>query len=382
MSVYKPKGKPHYLYDFQIGGNRFHGTTGKGSKAEARAVEDATRKRAQAQIEAARTAKDAPLTLDLAVGRYWTEAGQHRSNAGDLWRDLGRLVDYFGKDRLLSDITDDDVAKLVAWRRGHRVARQRKHNTTVENPLISPSTVNRSTTEVLQRVFTRARRLWKVRLENEPTWHLHMLAEPRERIRELRHDEDMALSAALDPDYESLRRFSLASGLRMRESLLRWSQVDFAAGVIVTVGKGDEPIRLPMTATMRTILQSRTGHHADWVFTYAAKRARDGRGRDLRYPITASGLKTHWRRRKAKAGVSDYRWHDNRHTFATGLLRTTGNLKLVQRGLNHRKIETTAKYAHVLDHELRAGMEAADRNRAGDAETHVKVPTKVPTEIG
>src|SRR5260370_786454 len=80
-------------------------------------------------------------------------------------------------------------------------------------------------------------------------------------------------------------------------------------------------------------------------------------------PITAEGLNTHWRRRRAAAGVKDFRWHDNRHTFATQLLRETGNLKLVQRGMNHRSMTTTGKYAHVLDEDLLAGMEAASRNR-------------------
>lgn len=58
--------------------------------------------------------------------------------------------------------------------------------------------------------------------------------------------------------------------------------------------------------------------------------------------------------------MQDYRWHDNRHTFATVLLRATRNLRLVQKALDHADIETTIKYAHVLDEEIRAGMEAAD----------------------
>ena len=52
------------------------------------------------------------------------------------------------------------------------------------------------------------------------------------------------------------------------------------------------------------------------------------RVRGERYPITPHGLKTHWRRRRARAGVSGFRWHHNRHDFATELLRATGNLKL------------------------------------------------------
>jgi hypothetical protein len=60
--------------------------------------------------------------------------------------------------------------------------------------------------------------------------------------------------------------------------------------------------------------------------------------------------------------VADYRWHDNRHTFATGLLRATGNLKLVQNALHHARIEPRSNTL-VLDDELRAGMEQADRAR-------------------
>ena len=71
--------------------------------------------------------------------------------------------------------------------------------------------------------------------------------------------------------------------------------------------------------------------------------------RGERYPITVSGVKTSWRRLRKAAGVSDFRFHDFRHDFATKLLRKTGNLKLVQRALNHADLKTTARYAHVLD---------------------------------
>lgn len=79
----------------------------------------------------------------------------------------------------------------------------------------------------------------------------------------------------------------------------------------------------------------------------------------------------------SKAGVIDYRFHDNRHTAVTRLLRATGNLRLVQRLLGHSNIETTTKYAHVTDGDLAAGMLAtAARNpRRG-----VEIPGKSPDE--
>ena len=52
-----------------------------------------------------------------------------------------------------------------------------------------------------------------------------------------------------------------------------------------------------------------------------------------------------------------------RHDFATKLLRKTRNLKLVQKACHHSKVTTTAKYAHVLDDEVAAGMEEATKSR-------------------
>jgi integrase len=197
-----------------------------------------------------------------------------------------------------------------------------------------------------------------------------MLPEPEERVRELRDDEDAALQAKMDPEYEAVSRFSLASGLRCDECLLLWSQVDLKAVRITRKGKGGRQISLPITSEMREILLSRAGHHPEYVFTYVCKRVRRSPVRVVgaRYPITAAGLETHWRCCRAAAGVKDFRWHDNRHTFATRLLRETKNLKLVQRGMNHQNVSTTAKYAHVLDEDLLAGMEAASQKRRGDSQ--------------
>ena len=41
----------------------------------------------------------------------------------------------------------------------------------------------------------------------------------------------------------------------------------------------------------------------------------------------------------------------------------TKNLKLVQRTLNHADIKITTKYAHVVDDEVAAGLEAMQKSR-------------------
>jgi hypothetical protein len=168
MSVYKPKGSPFYHYDFWWRGDRFHGSTRRTNRREAEAVESTERDRAKQRATASHAATTS-LKIDDVAGRYWLEVGQHHAGQKNTWRDLERLVEYFGSTKLLTEITDDDVARLVAWRRGHRVTRTKKRKDAEDAPLISNATVNRSTTEVLKKLFTRAK-AWGVRFDRGPNW--------------------------------------------------------------------------------------------------------------------------------------------------------------------------------------------------------------------
>jgi len=353
MSVYKPQGSPFYHYDFQWRGARFHGSTKRTDRREAQAVEKAERERVK---HTAAPVTSAGMTLDDAAGRYWHEAGQHHAGAENTERDLARLIAYFGAARPINTITGDDVAKLVAWRRGHRVASTDK--------LIAPATVNRSTTEVLKKLFTRAKRAWGLRFDREPDWRAHMLKEPEERVRELHEDEADRLDAAMRDDYAPLFGFVRATGQRKTECfMLRWSEVDWHTRQIKRKGKGGRDIMVPITDEVRAILWPLRGNHPECVFTYVAERTRDGKIKGQHYPITKSGLNTRWRRIRAAAGVTDFRFHDFRHDLATKLLRETGNLKMVMRALNHADLKTTARYAHVLDEDLAASLDRVQKSR-------------------
>jgi hypothetical protein len=126
MSVYKSTKSPYYRYDFVIEGHRFHGSTRCETRREAETVERQHRERARERVKELRRAQTS-MQLDDVAGRYWLEVGQFHAGADDTERDLARLVDWLGKTKLLTEITDADVSALVAWRRGHRVTRSRKH---------------------------------------------------------------------------------------------------------------------------------------------------------------------------------------------------------------------------------------------------------------
>jgi integrase len=268
-------------------------------------------------------------------------------------------VSYFGPTTPLTDIDDTAVAKLVAWRRGHRVKGGK------DAPMISPATVNRSTTKVLKRLFSFAKSE-RAQFEREPTWARHWLKEPEERVRELHDDEADRLDAAMREDYGPFFDFVRASGMRLNECVgLNWSEVNFGTRQIVKTGKGGRRISFPITSNIREVLFPLQGHHPVAVFTYVAKYGHQGRGivRGRRYPLTLTGAKSAWQRLRAAAGITGFRFHDFRHNFATELLRDSRNLKLVQKALNHANITSTLRYAHVLDEDVAAAIEGAARSR-------------------
>jgi len=377
MSTYKKPNSPYYQYDFWRRGRRFLGSTGKTTKREADEVERLKREQADAEIRASEAAQaqfggGAPLNLDVATGRWWTERGQHRADADDCWQAIVAMNAHFGPDRLLSSITDSDVAGWVAKVRGQTVRGVKKLKDGSPAPLLSPARVNRLTVDALRRIYGRARKAWKIVFPNEPDWAQHRLPEPDERVRELTATEESALTAAGRADYERVYRFARLSGLRLTACLIRKSAVKWDIGRIEIRSKNGKLNRVPLSDPIRALLTECWDDHPEAVFTYTAARTRgkegqpDRRIKGSRYPITRSGLITQWRRDREEAiktvpTLADFRFHDHRHTAATRILRASGNLKIAQKLLNHSRITTTAKYAHVLDDEVLEAMNEVEK---------------------
>jgi integrase len=370
MSVYKPKGRDTYQIDFQCGGRRFCISTQATTKRAAEQIETAERERAKQLIASERAAAsalrgEAPLTMTVAVAKYWDEVGKHHAGAATTWTDLSRCVSYFGAGKLMSDILDPDITTFVAWRRGNHVKDRKLTKDGKPGPLVTNATVNRTTVDILRKLFTHARKKWKIVFASEPDWKVHRLEERGELVREMKAgQQELDISNALGIGYRDLWRFAVASGLRLAECFLTWEQIDWISETITVIQKGNRQHTIPLTREMKAILVSCQGNQSEWVFCYQAKRTRMVEGlvreRGKLYPVTYEGMKTEWRR-KVKTDLDlELRIHDMRHTRATRLLRKTGNLKAVQRLLGHADIDTTARYyAHVTLEDLR---EALDRD--------------------
>lgn len=395
MSVYKRPGADTFSYDFKVARRRFSGSTGATTRREAERAEAREREVAKAELRRERGTIREPMTFEAAAGRYWHEVGQHHAGGGDentLWS-LAWLKRNIGPHRRIADIDDAVVAGIVAIRRGEpvRSGQNRKAKSRTKHPakpprLVSPATVNRSVTEPLRKILNRAKRTWKETVA-DIAWRDHMLREPRERVREMRTEEEARIFAALRADYHPVVRFAILTGLRLGEiPRLAWQDVDWGGRQITVYGKGGKVATIPLAPDVRALLWSLRGHHPEAVFTYVAAKTyvavetRPARKRGERYPITRSGLQTTFRRVLPDADVLNYSFHDNRHTTATRVLRATGNLKIVQRLLRHDQITTTTKYAHALDDDVMAAMQlAADRASAAQEAHRASSPTENPT---
>ena len=360
MSVFKRKGAEDYEYDFQYRNHRFCGRTGKANKRAAVAVED--QKKAEAKIavaaeDAAALAIETPRTWEVAATRYYHEIGQHHKNHKTTFASLAWLSKQIGGKTMLEAIDTNRVALLVAKRR-NEVRRVGKPENRGQK--VGAATVNRTMTEPLRKVLHRAKEVWgspvaKIR------WADHILAEPKERVREAAKSEEAKIMAKLDRGYQDAVRFAFINGCRRMEIVgLLKTDVDFFTRQFTVSGKGRKVRTVPMNDATFALLWRLRDTATDHVFTYVAART-DALKKIVKgkvYPITDAGLRTAMRRATKAAGVENFRFHDTRHTAATRVLRKS-NIKVVQALLGHADIATTSKYAHAMKEDVRAALNAA-----------------------
>jgi len=128
------------------------------------------------------------------------------------------------------------------------------------------------------------------------------------RERSITVEQARTLLAELPTHQRDIVTFALATGLRHSNVVgLEWSHVDLEAGhawVDADQSKNGKPIAVPLNATAIEVLRRQRGKHPQRVFTYAGK------------PIARANTRA-WGRALKRAGIENFRWHDNRHTWAT-----------------------------------------------------------------
>ncbi len=221
-----------------------------------------------------------------AVVRYLS-GKQHLRSFKDVRRICRRLDPYLGTLQL-REITGDVIWQITQGelKRGNQ-----------------PATVNRylATVRNLLRI---ARDEWQW-LEVIPK--IRLLSGENERDRWLTQEEADRLIAAAAPHLKVLIRFALATGCRAREITgLEWDRVDLKRRTAwLDRTKNGTPRGVPLNRDAVEVLEAERDKHPVFCFTY--------RGEPIAWELTNSA----WRHATRQAGITDFRFHDLRHTWAS-----------------------------------------------------------------
>jgi integrase len=205
-----------------------------------------------------------------------------------------------------------------------------------------------------------------------PARLVHRRREDNGRIRWLAAEEETKLRAVLAAHYPmELPALDLAlhTGLRRSEQYnLTWDCVDLERHQLMILRSkhgGARYIPLDDTA-LRALLALRDRRNGSGRVMVLAKGGHGyGEGHALQTPREwfASACQL--------AGLSDFRWHDLRHTFASRLAMAGVSLRDVQELMGHKTIAMTCRYAHLApSHQLAAirRLDGWGQKPAGDGQ--------------
>lgn len=188
------------------------------------------------------------------------------------------------------------------------------------------------------------------------------LEEPRRRIRFLKDEEEAdKVIAELAPHVAAMSRFALATGMRRHNvTHLEWSQVDIArkgAWYHPDEMKGGKPLWCHFNADAIAVLkdqqkaQRKPGKGSQWVFPYRGGPVHD---------VTTRA----WHAACARAGVTDFTFHDWRHTWASWHVQRGTPLDVLKELGGWATLEMVQKYAHLASSHVERWAGNVARNRS------------------
>jgi len=249
------------------------------------------------------------------------------------------LLDVFGR-RPLSKITYLDLEKL---------RNNRKLTPTWKGTVRADASVNREMA-VLKHMLNKAVEWGMLEVNPFRKGSSLMLKENNKRMRFLSEGEVAALLRESPDHLRPIVQTALLTGMRSGEILtLTWDQV--RDGIIyLTETKSNKGRQIPVNGSLEIILKElrrRYQLRSSYVFC-----KEDG----SRY----GSVKTAFGSACRRAGITGFRFHDLRHTFASHMVMAGVDMKTLQEILGHADIKMTMRYAHLSPGHLREAVQAVN----------------------
>jgi integrase len=237
---------------------------------------------------------------------------------------------------------------------------------------IKPSTINRDITE-LKAALSKAV-VWEFIAENPITKVKPLRVDSNPSVRYLTIDEETSLRKTLferDEEIKAQRKsanswrksrgydlysdfcnhnfgdhltpmtlLSLNTGMRRGEIFsLKWVDVNFDSKYLTVQGataKSNKTRHIPLNEEAMAILKAWQSQNTQSELVFPSKN-----GEKFVH------IKTSWAGVLDAANITNFRWHDIRHTFASNLVMAGVDLNTVRELLGHSNIDMTLRYAHL-----------------------------------
>lgn len=239
------------------------------------------------------------------------------------------ILPAFGK-QLVSEVSKQDVIKFCSLHR-------QTH---------APGSVNRVLI-LLRYLFNLALR-WEVYgVRSNPTAGIPLLEENNKKDRYLSEEETLGLFSAVQASDNKLLQFIIPmlilTGARKREVLdAKWEDFDHQKRLWrIPMSKSGKARYVPISEGVVNILKH-IPRATNCPFVFANP--------DTHKPYVS--IFCSWDTARKKAGLTEVRIHDLRHSFASFLVNNGRSLYEVQKLLGHTQIKTTQRYAHLANDTL------------------------------
>jgi len=239
---------------------------------------------------------------------------------------------------------------------------------------VGPATINREMA-TLKHALSKAVE-WKLlrKTAREELTAIKKYQEPDGRLRYLSGEAEA--ERLLEACGDSLRPIvvtALHTGMRKGELLgLTWDSVDMTHGFIrLKQTKNGKARALPFNETLWDLFSGlRTRHDVPWVFHDAEGR----RHNDTRHPFEEAC---------EGAGLTDFHFHDLRHTFASWLIMRGVPLATVSNLLGHTSPTMTLRYAHLSPKHLTSAVRVLDSHSDRSLDSYLTIqPKQTPEGVG
>jgi integrase len=292
-------------------------------------------------------------TLSEAIDRYKAEELPRKPKNA---RNVERHLEWFRCDMgdyALSAIRPSLInEKRIALEKGLTRRGEKRSPTTVRHYLIS-----------LSHLFTIAVRDWEWLHENP----MEKVTKPKPtpgRQRYLTKDEKIVLLTEAKnsrcPVLYPIIVLALSTGMR-RGEILKLKIEDVCIN--------DRTIKLKTSKNKEPRLVSLVGHAHQIIASILETKSNEDPQNLIfaspRSPLKPYDIETAWKATLKRAGIKDYRFHDNRHSHASVLAEMGKSLLEIGDSIGHMTTQSTKRYSHLTQQHKEKMAEEADQKLFG-----------------